>query len=319
MPGRRAKFTSTGDQYENSTVAILGEILSLVHVPWQRDYGVDFYCSVRLSSGTAAQTTRDLFALQVGGPEKKVTYGGFSKGKSLFYQIEWLKSFTIPFFYGRVSTDRQRIDLYSMSPVWRVFFRSPDPFKITCVLQDATDELFTIEEAEAKRTKQAIADGNSWQVNLGPPILSRSQTELQKPEIADQAVALLRDWLQLDWTTIIRFQTGIAVTEFFMSWSTNSAANLKSQRMYWSPVPGANVRGIAEAVQPALVNLGANLQYQDDIAAFTLVPLLDWLKEQGILSPFGRGLLGQLRQALDSEKTPAQVLDRRGSTRAKDR
>ena len=222
MTGQRAKVTIEGDKYENAAENILGEILSLVRVAWQRDYGIDFYCSVQLSSGKAAQTTRDLFALQVGGPGKTVAYGGFRKGEKLLHQIEWLKSLTVPFFYGRLSTDRQKIDLYSMSPVWRVFFRSPNPFKITWVLQDPTDDLFTIGEPEPKRAKKAFGDGNSWQVNLGPPILSRTQTELQSPEIADQAVALLRDWLQLDWTTITRFQTGIAVTEFFMCWSTNT-------------------------------------------------------------------------------------------------
>lgn len=65
-----------------------------------------------------------------------------------------------------------------------------------------------------------------------------------------------------------------------------------------------------QALQPALVNLGANIQWQDDAAAFALIPILEWAAGAVGLSPFGKGLLEGLRRARDLGVSPAQVIKR---------
>jgi hypothetical protein len=312
MPGQQANFAIEGDRYEITVQNILMSILSMVNIPRQRDFGIDFYCSVLLRSGNFAQTTRDLFALQVGGRSKPITYGGLRNGIPCQYEIDWLKSLTIPIFHARISADRETVDIFSLLPVWRIFFRSPSPFKIECEFQEPSEDLFTLpdEQPTPSNEEGAFGDGNIWRVNLGPPILSVTKRNLDASEFADRAKMLLRLWLQPSWTTIVRFQTGIALTDFIMSWSTNSLDVLQGQKMYWSPVPGANILELFQALQPALINLGANLQWQDDAAAFTLIPILEWANGAVGLSPFGKGLLEGLRRAQDLGVSPAQVLNR---------
>ena len=92
-----------------------------------------------------------------------------------------------------------------------------------------------------------------------------------------------------------------------MSWCTNQLG-LRGQRMSWSSFPGANVAELAAALQPPLINLGASLQYQDNPGAFSLIPLLGWLQDQGLLHEFGKGLMEQLKEAQTASVTPAKVL-----------
>jgi hypothetical protein len=310
MAGQRANFSIKGSNFEIAANNILCPILNLTKFHWENDFGIDFYCSVLLESGKSSQTTRDLFALQVGGPGKALEYGGFD-GKNEYkkHEIDWLKSLTTPFLYGRVSSDRQRIDLYTLAPAWQIFVRSPEPFKIEFEFQDPSAEGFTLPTPEPDLSQPPVefGDGRTWRINLGPPIISRTGQELENEKIKEETRTLLRDWLQIDWINVMRFHSGIALTEAFMSWCTNQPG-LRGQRMSWSSFPGANVAALATALQPPLINLGANLQYQDNPGAFSLIPLLGWLQDQGILHKFGKGLMEQLKEAQTAGMTPAKVL-----------
>lgn len=130
MPGQQPNFAVQGDRYETAAEHVLGEVLNLIPVPQERDFGIDFYSSVRLKSGNSGQTTRDLFGLQVGGPDKNLAYGGLRDAGPRAYEIEWLKSLTIPLFYARVSSDRERVDVYSMSPVGEFSFGRQAPSRL---------------------------------------------------------------------------------------------------------------------------------------------------------------------------------------------
>src|SRR5207249_4769590 len=166
MPGQQADFAIKGDLFEIAAENVLSEVLSMISVPRQRDYGIDFYCSVRFKFTKYAQTTRDLFALQVGGPDKTIEYGGLRDKTPLQYQIDWLKSLTIPLFFARVSNDRERVDVYSMSPIWRILFRSPGAFQIKCTFEEPTDEPFTIqaEQPIPFEGENSYGDANVWRI-----------------------------------------------------------------------------------------------------------------------------------------------------------
>src|SRR5713226_3980074 len=127
MPGQQANFAIEGDRSEIAVQNILMQILSMVPVPRQRDFGIDFYCSVLLQSGNFAQTTRDLFALQVSGRGKPITYGGLRNGISYQYEIDWLNSLTIPIFHARVNAGRETVDIYSLLLCGEYFFAPQAP------------------------------------------------------------------------------------------------------------------------------------------------------------------------------------------------
>ena len=57
-----------------------------------------------------------------------------------------------------------------------------------------------------------------------------------------------------------------------------------------------------------LVNLGVHLQWQNDQAAYKLIPVLEWLDGEGRLDPIGKGLLDGLRGTQARGVGPAGVV-----------
>ncbi len=133
MPGQQLDFAIRGDQYETFAESLLLRFASPIRVPRPRDFGLDFYCSLRAAQGEVSQTTRQLFALQVGGPGKSLRYGGLADGRWKTYEIEWLKSLTVPLYFGSVDSELTRLRLHSLAPLWRVLFRSPGAFRMTVI------------------------------------------------------------------------------------------------------------------------------------------------------------------------------------------
>jgi hypothetical protein len=91
-------------------------------------------------------------------------------------------------------------------------------------------------------------------------------------------------------------------------WFTNDFDFAKPLRlrswMGWSSIAGQNIDDIAKVFEPTITNLGVHLQHQDDIAAYKLVPALEWLEATGRLSGFGEGLLNGLRNTQAQGKSP---------------
>jgi len=67
------------------------------------------------------------------------------------------------------------------------------------------------------------------------------------------------------------------------------------EAQFWASQPGANIARLCGTAGPILTNLGVHLQWQDDWAAYRLVPILEWIDTQGHLDSIGKGLLEGLR------------------------
>lgn len=78
MSGRRHIVDSEGTSYEDCVSLFLGRIASLVHVPRDKDFGIDFYCQPRVPAGAHTETVAELASLQVKGGGAKLTYGGLN-------------------------------------------------------------------------------------------------------------------------------------------------------------------------------------------------------------------------------------------------
>ena len=67
--------------------------------------------------------------------------------------------------------------------------------------------------------------------------------------------------------------SGVPVVIGFTSWQTNSLSGIRrSISQHWNATPGENIRSLCVIAEPLLVNLGIHLQWQDDRAAYALVP-----------------------------------------------
>lgn len=136
-----------------------------------------------------------------------------------------------------------------------------------------------------------------WTVGLGLPFLRLTGEDLDDPAFRQRAVAVLRTWIAYDRLTLMRYHQFIPVLTGITGWRKNLPEVLEARTwQFWDARPGANIARLCQTAAPMLVNLGAHLQWQNNQAAYKLVPVLEWLDGQGHLDPMGKGLLDGLHR-----------------------
>jgi hypothetical protein len=243
------------------------------------------------------ETLTDLAALQVKGGEASLTYGGLdARGDWKEHEITWLMSLSTPLYLVKISRDRRVLDVFSLGPVWHRFMaQSVYPFELSCRTRPPSTNTDWRLAEPTHGPGQDRGDGRRWTVDLGPPIVRVSIDDPDDPSRREQVVHVLRAWIDRDRQNMIRFLQGVPVVIGFTSWQTNSLNGLRpSVSQHWSATPGQNIGPLCQTAEPMLVNLGIHLQWQNDRAAYTLIPILAWLDERQQLGGIGRGLLARL-------------------------
>jgi hypothetical protein len=97
---------------------------------------------------------------------------------------------------------------------------------------------------------------------------------------------------------MMRYQQFIPWLRGIISWRTNNPEVLQEMTwQFWDRKPGANIARLCQTAAPMLVSLGTHLQWQNDRAAYDLLPALRWINSQGLLNPMGQGLIENLERA----------------------
>ena len=65
MPGRRHIMDSVGSTHEDCVRLLLGRIASLVQVPREKDFGIDFYLQPRIAAGPRTNAGRSAWPLDI--------------------------------------------------------------------------------------------------------------------------------------------------------------------------------------------------------------------------------------------------------------
>ncbi len=312
MPGRQNVLASRGSSYEDFVQTVLGRLATMVHVPRQHDFGIDFYCQPRIPSGQRTESVTDLCSIQVKGGDSIFGFGGLKRrsGQWRDYHFDWLRSLAIPIFLARVDKDFSAVELFSLWPLWLVFWQTSTPFSVTCRTKPATSTLYELQDLEKKISPvgQGKGDGCDWVVDLGPPFLRLTLADLNDDGFSDGALAILQQWIRLDRETLIRFHLRVAVVEGIYKYSTNFFSYSTKKAMFWSYGPGANVVHLSRTMTPMIVNLGVHLQWQNNEAAYLLIPVIEWLNREGHLDEMGQGLLDGLRESRAEGKGPAPMV-----------
>jgi hypothetical protein len=278
-------------------------------VPRPDDYGIDAYCHILRPVDAISKTVGGAFGVQVRGPGCHLEFGGMNDKGTQWksYEIEWLRSLAVPLYLARLNPDCTRVDFYSLWPVWLVLGGSQAPFRIVCEFDDPSDSPFTLPEAR-NELDGSYGDRTTAFTSLGPPFLSLTQEQLSDPTFNSHAAILMRLWVELDRMTVIRLLIRVANYVGMYEWFTNDFDFAKPRKakgwMAWSPIAGQNIDDIAKVFEPTITNLGQHLQQQDDVAAYTLVPALEWLHNTGRLLDFGQALLKSLRSTQAQGKSP---------------
>lgn len=310
MSGRRHVMDSAGDSYEDCAAHLMGRIASMIRVPGKKDFGVDFYFQPRVPFTKQTETVTELGSIQVKGGSEELSFGGLNeKGQWREYEFIWLKSQAAPLYLARVDAKQTSVELFSIWPMWLVFWpQTQNPFEVVFTTAPAGDESFVWQKPQPAPDERGKGhgDGHRWTVHVGPPFLRLTNNALNDPAFRLQAVAILRTWIAYDRLTMIRYQQFIPWLRGIIAWRTNSPDILQAvDWQFWGREPGANIARLCQTAAPMLVSLGTHLQWQDDRAAYDLLPVLRWINNQGLLDPMGQGLIENLERAQAKGGSPA--------------
>lgn len=313
MTGRRHVMDSAGSTYEDCVRLFLGRIASLVQVPREKDFGIDFYLQPRIPAGPRTETLAELGSLQVKGGDQGFAYGGIdSHGEWREYEFTWLRSLVTPLYLARVDSACTAVELFSLWPLWLIFWRqAASPFEVILTTQPGDAETHAWRDPQASRHPDRTAKGDAmrWIVDLGPPFLRLTGENLNDAGFQQRAIAILRVWIAHDRLTLMRYHQFIPVLTGITGWRADPPDVLEERTwQFWDARPGANIARLCRTAGPMLVNLGAHLQWQDDWGAYKLVPILEWLDEHGHLDAMGQGLLDGLRGTQARGVGPADVV-----------
>jgi len=108
---------------------MLGRLASMIPVPREHDFGIDFYCLPRRAAGPRSETVTEICSIQVkGSGADGLTFGGLGKaGDWQRLQLEWLRSLSHPLYFAVVDDQFRRVDLYSAPGACR--FSGKRPFR----------------------------------------------------------------------------------------------------------------------------------------------------------------------------------------------
>jgi hypothetical protein len=296
VSGRRHVMDSAGSTYEDCVRLFLGRIASLISVPREKDFGIDFYFHPRIPSGPRTETVAELGSLQVKGGAQDLVYGGLNaRDEWQEYEFAWLRSLATPLYLARVDANCRSVELFSLWPLWLIFLKhTPFPFEVVFITHPESDEHHPWQDpvASPHPDGDGKGDGMEWTVDLGPPILRLTQDKLDDGAFRQRAITVLRQWIIYDRLTLMRYHQGIPVLDGITEWKTDYPQALEVRTWQrWNSQPGANIAHLCQTIAPMLINLGAHLQWQDDWAAYKLIPVLEWINERGQLDRMGQGLL----------------------------
>jgi len=313
MPGKQASFAVAGAQNEVVAEDLIGRLAAPVRVPRQHDFGVDFYCQLYMPNETRSVSVTEVFTLQVKGQSEGLQFGGAQNGEWRDYEVAWLRTLATPHFLARVDAAEPAVELYCLGQIWRVLWQTPAPYEITCTTEAATSQMYQRLDVHYETLEETLGDMRRWNAPIGPPFLRLTHADLSNPTRREQARRLLAFLIRVERANLLRFQQRVAVHKGLETWSTNLSSQyiLLSEAMFWSSVPGDNLRELGEALTPGVVNLGAHLQWQNDKDAYRLIPILRWLETRGVLDPMGKGLLEGLMTAEARGEGPAAILNNR--------
>ena len=291
---------SVGSSYEEYVQALLGRIAAVSEVRGKKDFGIDFFFQPRVALGPTIETVAELGSLQVKGGRAKLSYGGLNnRGEWRDYEITWVRSLATPLYLTRVDAQFTSVELFSIWPLWFIFWRqATNPFQVEFKTEKPGRPSSDWKEPQASPHPDGAGkgDGMRWEINLGPPFLQLTNDNLNDASFRERAVDVLRQRITTDRLMLMLFHLFVPVLTNITDWRTEPPESLGGRTwQFWDERSGANIERLCQTASPMLVNLGIHLQWQNDHAAYNLIPVLEWLDGKGWLDAFGKGLLDGLR------------------------
>lgn len=282
---------------------MLGRFASMIPVPNEHDFGIDYYCLPRQSRSSRAEMPVALCGIQVKGPSgSTIRFGGKREGKRKGtwrnYELDWLRGLRIPFYLAVVDSSFERVDMYSITRCLQVFWKTSFPFEIACeVLPPQFTEPVETGEPQGRDVAPGITqcDGKVWDVSLGSPFLSLKFKELVEESSRIDRCNVLLGWIEADRYSLENLSLGVPKVKLPQKYLTNEVPSSFQEIMFWNPSDLSRARFIAERIAPGITSLVKQILSQDRLGdAQKWKGALTFLLECEVLDQIGKDVLSEL-------------------------
>jgi len=179
-----------------------------VSVPHPEDAGIDLYCTLGERIGQRLHV-QNYYFVQVKSQKEQICYEGEKS-------VGWLLSHQYPLLICFVSKESGRVAVFQTMPVTFCFARG-GARSITLV-PDSDGQFF-----------RYIEPAQDLKLYLGPPILDFHVSQMQDREWVDQAMGILRFWVELDQESISQKPMGLTLFRVPESYETNRIPNIPTK------------------------------------------------------------------------------------------
>src|SRR6185369_8857211 len=97
-----------------------------------------------------------------------------TKGDWREYEFIWLRSLATPLYLAKVNSDRTAVELFSLWPLWLIFWTQPlPPFEVVFETRRASNRPREWRDPTSEEVEEGAGhgDGKRWTIDLGPPFL----------------------------------------------------------------------------------------------------------------------------------------------------
>jgi hypothetical protein len=312
MTGRQLKVQGIGSTNEAFCEALVGRIASMIPVPREHDFGVDYYCLPRRELTSHTETVGDIAAIQV-KPDSDciLTFGG-SRGNDPTWhrhELDWLRALRVPLYLAIVDSKYERVNLHSISRCLQVFLKTWFPFAIRCEPSplDLTQSIVTqtaepVAIATVAPTEQH--DGAVWSVQLGTPFLTLTFSQLDDPRQREWVTKVFSRWIDTDSATLANLKARIPVVHIPQAYFANVPPSIIQNIMFWYPSQSGRAKDVAGSVAPAIASIARQLLSEGRTdEAKQWLPALEWCQAHDAIEQFGRDVAVEINALLhDSAK-----------------
>jgi hypothetical protein len=198
--GDRSEYLAT---YFLSCIGLVNQTLR------QEDIGIDFYC--QLSDNEAGVLTfGSPFLLQIKSNYSPILYGKKQSDKWTRTNIDWLFRIELPFFIGIIDKSEMKLSIYNTSTLHFLYYEEylmgNIPSQVEFTLNKYDEELLI-----GRKEKYPIqnwesplkGDGFKHQANLGNPIITLTNDELDQKDLLKSKKDILRKIIKVEQKNII--------------------------------------------------------------------------------------------------------------------
>ena len=278
MSGGRLRNPRQGDRSEYLATYLLSALGLTTNVPRQEDIGFDFHCVLADQEGglltfgfpflVQAKSAGDpVFELL---PPEKYEH----PARQIPRHLLWLFRQELPLYLGVIDKDLLSLRLYSLAPLWFIYFEGHDCAGIRFVPRNAKSPTGHVGRPVRGAEIAPGAGAFIYDIDVGYPIAELNATDAQSNERVAEEKTRLRRCIDFEMRNLVFFRAGLP--HFYWFVETDRAKGRPWPAFYYRELvkDDGHLKRAYSFLGPALIPLARRFQLDGNVAGLEALKVL---------------------------------------------